>query len=71
VTRKDLQGVETIWKRMYLLTFIQGRSRLVMNGMSSIDIALWTINARVAGVPLLSIPCCQQRPGKPSCLYMS
>lgn len=44
--------VEGIWEEMYKNAILQGRSGSVMRALSSLDIALWDLNARAAGLPL-------------------
>jgi L-alanine-DL-glutamate epimerase-like enolase superfamily enzyme len=52
VIGSDPAGVKAVWDRMYQAVWIQGRSGLVMNAISAIDIALWDCYARSVGRPL-------------------
>jgi len=52
VIGKDPAQPDAVWRDMFAQTLIQGRTGIVMNAMSAIDIALWDRNARVAGQPL-------------------
>ncbi|MFX1689703.1 mandelate racemase/muconate lactonizing enzyme family protein [Paraburkholderia sp. A2RI-6] len=49
---RDSLAVEGLWKDMYQESLLQGRMGTVMRALSAIDIALWDINARNAGLPL-------------------
>jgi L-alanine-DL-glutamate epimerase-like enolase superfamily enzyme len=44
--------VEGLWQEMYQEALLQGRVGAVMRALSALDIALWDLNARTAGVPL-------------------
>lgn len=44
--------IEGIWEEMYNNAILQGRSGSVMRALSSLDIALWDLNARAARLPL-------------------
>lgn len=44
--------VEHLWRSMYQEALLQGRAGGVMRALSAIDIALWDLNARSAGLPL-------------------
>jgi L-alanine-DL-glutamate epimerase-like enolase superfamily enzyme len=44
--------VEGLWEKMYREALLQGRSGAVMRALSAIDIAVWDLNARAAGLPL-------------------
>ncbi|MFT3872628.1 MAG: mandelate racemase/muconate lactonizing enzyme family protein [Nocardioides sp.] len=52
VVGEDPLRIEGIWRRMYDATIHLGRSGIVMAAMSGIDIALWDIAGKVAGLPL-------------------
>jgi L-alanine-DL-glutamate epimerase-like enolase superfamily enzyme len=52
VVGRDPTEVEAIWSAMYQETLLQGRTGTVMRALSAIDIALWDVNARTAGLPL-------------------
>jgi len=49
---QDSLRVEGLWQEMYQESLLQGRSGSVMRGISILDIALWDLNARSAGLPL-------------------
>ena len=44
--------VEGLWERMYREAILHGRAGSVMRGISILDIAMWDLNARSAGLPL-------------------
>lgn len=44
--------VEGLWEKMYRGALLHGRVGAVMRALSAIDIALWDLNARSAGMPL-------------------
>lgn len=44
--------VEGLWQEMYQEALLQGRVGAVMRALSAIDIAVWDLNARTAGLPL-------------------
>jgi L-alanine-DL-glutamate epimerase-like enolase superfamily enzyme len=48
----DSHRVEGLWQRMYQETLLLGRAGAVMRALSALDIALWDLNARSAGLPL-------------------
>ena len=43
---------EGLWQTMYQESVLQGRSGSVMRALSILDIAIWDLNARSAGLPL-------------------
>ncbi|HVY17202.1 MAG TPA: mandelate racemase/muconate lactonizing enzyme family protein [Rhodopila sp.] len=43
---------EALWERMYREALLHGRSGSAMRALSALDIALWDLNARSAGLPL-------------------
>ncbi|MGY2399309.1 mandelate racemase/muconate lactonizing enzyme family protein [Pseudomonas sp. SDO5271_S396] len=49
---KDSLAVEGLWKDMYQEALLQGRMGTVMRALSALDIALWDMNAKHAGLPL-------------------
>ena len=49
---RESTRVEGLWEEMYEGAILQGRSGSVMRALSSLDIALWDLNARAAGLPL-------------------
>jgi L-alanine-DL-glutamate epimerase-like enolase superfamily enzyme len=44
--------IEGLWEEMYRSAILQGRCGSVMRALSILDIALWDLNARAAGLPL-------------------
>ena len=52
VTGRNPEHQDEIWRSMFANTLIQGRTGLVMNGISAIDIELWDRNSRAAAKPL-------------------
>lgn len=52
VLGRESLAVEGLWKDMYQEALLQGRMGTVMRALSAIDIALWDLNARSAGLPL-------------------
>ena len=55
VIGRDLQDVEAIWDAMFRDSVLQGRRGCVLRAMSAIDIALWDLMAKEAGLPLHSL----------------
>jgi L-alanine-DL-glutamate epimerase-like enolase superfamily enzyme len=49
---EDSHRVEGLWSDMYQEALLQGRVGAVMRALSALDIALWDLNARTAGLPL-------------------
>ena len=47
--------VEGLWREMYQEALLQGRAGAVMRALSALDIALWDLNARSVGLPLLPV----------------
>jgi L-alanine-DL-glutamate epimerase-like enolase superfamily enzyme len=41
-----------LWDEMYRLALLHGRTGSVMRALSAVDIALWDLNSRLAGLPL-------------------
>ncbi len=63
---RDPRDTEAIWEYLYARTLDQGQKGTILCGISAIDIALWDVKARAAGLPLCrmlggqeagSIPC--------------
>ncbi|OLC88598.1 MAG: racemase [Acidobacteria bacterium 13_1_40CM_4_61_5] len=52
VVGQDSSRVEGLWEEMYRETLLHGRTGTVMRAISMLDIALWDLNARAAGLPL-------------------
>ena len=48
----DSRDIVGLWRRMYQETLIAGRRGMVVRALSAIDIALWDLAAKRAGVPL-------------------
>lgn len=44
--------VEGLWQELYAESLLHGRAGSTMRALSILDIALWDLNARTAGVPL-------------------
>lgn len=49
---RDSSAVEGLWQEMYQEALLQGRMGTVARALSALDIALWDLNARAAGLPL-------------------
>ena len=49
---EDSQMTERLWQRMYRDSLLQGRAGTVMRAISTLDTALWDLNARAARLPL-------------------
>lgn len=49
---EDSLRVEGLWEDLYQEAILQGRAGVVMRGLSALDMALWDLNARSAGLPL-------------------
>lgn len=49
---QDSHRVEGLWREMYQDALLLGRAGGVMRALSALDIALWDLNARSAGLPL-------------------
>lgn len=52
VVGQESLRVEGLWHRMYQEALLIGRAGGVMRALSAMDIALWDLNARTAGLPL-------------------
>lgn len=48
----DSWMTEALWARLYQRTLLLGRRGAALRAMSALDIALWDLNAKLAGVPL-------------------
>lgn len=46
---------ERLWSQMYRITLYEGRKGVMMRAMSALDIALWDIRGKVAGLPLYKL----------------
>lgn len=57
---------EGIWEEMYRQSLLHGRTGSVMRALSSLDIALWDLNARTAGLPLYRYLGCWAKDRVPS-----
>jgi D-arabinonate dehydratase len=55
VIGQDVFNTEKIWSDMYRTTLRWGRKGAVLRAMSAIDIALWDVKAKAAGVPLYKL----------------
>lgn len=49
---QDSHRVEGLWQALYAEALLQGRMGSVMRALSILDVALWDLNARTAGLPL-------------------
>ena len=49
---QDASAVVTLWQRMWEASYIQGRMGLSVMALSAIDIALWDLAGKAAGMPL-------------------
>lgn len=49
---QDPHRIEGLWEEMYQEAILHGRAGTVMRALSSLDIALWDLNARSAELPL-------------------
>jgi len=52
VVGQESLRIEGLWSDMYHEALLQGRAGVVMRALSAIDIALWDLNSRSAGLPL-------------------
>jgi L-alanine-DL-glutamate epimerase-like enolase superfamily enzyme len=63
---EDSTRVEGVWEEMYREALLQGRTGSVMRALSALDIALWDLNARSAGMPLFAYLGCWTRDRVPA-----
>lgn len=63
---EDSTRVEGLWEEMYREALLQGRTGSVMRALSALDIALWDLNARAAGMPLFAYLGCWTRERVPA-----
>ena len=52
VVGEECTHVEKIWENMFKDSLLHGRKGVVMRAISAIDIALWDVSAKLAGLPL-------------------
>jgi L-rhamnonate dehydratase len=55
--------VEVLWELMYSLTLPYGQKGLAIMAMSGVDLALWDLRAKRAGLPLADLLADRQPPG--------
>jgi len=55
VLGEDPLQVERLWERMHLRSYKHARGGIVIAAMSGIDIALWDIKGKVAGLPVYKL----------------
>lgn len=55
LTGQDATDVEGLWDAMYSLTLAYGRKGLAIMAISGVDLALWDLRAKRAGLPLAYI----------------
>ena len=55
VVGRDPHQVEAIWDDMFYESILQGRRGSVLRAISAVDIALWDLMAREAGLPLYAL----------------
>ena len=63
---EDSTRVEGLWEEMYREALLQGRTGSVMRALSILDIAMWDLNARSAGMPLFAYLGCWTRDRVPA-----
>ncbi len=49
---RDSWMTEALWERLYRRTLLIGRRGAALRAISALDIALWDLNAKLAGLPL-------------------
>lgn len=52
---EDALLTERLWERMYRGTLFLGRKGLLMRALSAVDIALWDLKGKAAGMPLYQL----------------
>ncbi len=55
VVGEDPTQIEYIWKKLFDRTRQHGRGGIIMSAMSGIDIALWDILGKIAGLPVYKL----------------
>ncbi len=55
VREEDASNIDRIWRRMWMETHWVGRGGIIGLGMAAIDIALWDLMAKRAGLPLYQL----------------
>jgi L-alanine-DL-glutamate epimerase-like enolase superfamily enzyme len=55
VVGRDAADIVTLWELLYQETLMLGRRGLILRAMSGVDIALWDLAAKRAGVPLATL----------------
>lgn len=51
VIGEDPQAIEKIWNKIYLTSIAHGRRGIIMHAISGLDIALWDLAGKIAGMP--------------------
>ncbi len=52
---EDPQDIERLWRKLYLGSAMNGRRGAVINAMGAVDMALWDLRGKAAGVPVYQL----------------